>query len=183
MLTILSLCDYSGTWSKPYRDAGYDVIQVDLKHGHDIRDFKVLPHPVRGILAAPPCTEFSVSGNRFWKEKDEDGRTAAALQLVDACMRIIVAHSPQWWVLENPVGRLKHWIGPAKMYFNPCDYGDPYTKKTGLWGHFSPPTMHKVEATLGNSPITGLGGKSERTKELRSITPPGFAQAFFEANP
>jgi hypothetical protein len=27
-----------------------------------------------------------------------------------------------------------------------------------------------------------LGGKSERTKELRSITPMGFAKAFYEAN-
>lgn len=183
MLTILSLCDYSGTWSQPYRDAGYDVIQVDLKHGQDIRNFRFQSHPVRGILAAPPCTEFSVSCTRFWKQKDEDGRTAEALRLVDACMRIIAAHDPLWWVLENPVGRLKDWIGPAKMFFDPCDYGDPYTKKTGLWGQFNPPAMSKVFPELGSSPITGLGGKSERTKELRSITPGGFAQAFFEANP
>jgi hypothetical protein len=27
-----------------------------------------------------------------------------------------------------------------------------------------------------------LGGKSERTKELRSITPKGFAKAFYDAN-
>jgi hypothetical protein len=27
-----------------------------------------------------------------------------------------------------------------------------------------------------------LGGKSERTKKLRSVTPQGFAKAFFEAN-
>lgn len=33
-----------------------------------------------------------------------------------------------------------------------------------------------------NSWIMKLGGKSERTKELRSMTPPGFAKAFFEAN-
>lgn len=33
---ILSLFDYSGSWSKPYRDAGYDVVQVDLKLGDDI---------------------------------------------------------------------------------------------------------------------------------------------------
>jgi len=27
-----------------------------------------------------------------------------------------------------------------------------------------------------------LGGKSERTKELRSVTPLGFSYAFYEAN-
>lgn len=33
MRKILSLCDYSGSWSQPYRDAGYEVIQVDLQWG------------------------------------------------------------------------------------------------------------------------------------------------------
>ena len=28
-----------------------------------------------------------------------------------------------------------------------------------------------------------LGGKSQRTKNIRSQTPAGFAQAFFEVNP
>jgi len=34
--TILSLFDYTGNWSKPYRDNGYNVIQVDIKLGMDI---------------------------------------------------------------------------------------------------------------------------------------------------
>ena len=38
--TIISLCDFSGNWSKPYRDAGYNVVQVDLKHGNDVRMFQ-----------------------------------------------------------------------------------------------------------------------------------------------
>jgi len=49
---------------------------------------------------------------------------------------------PKWWVIENPVGRLEKLVpevGPCKMYFNPCDYGDPYTKKTGLRRNFTPP--------------------------------------------
>lgn len=31
MLTVLSLFDFTGNWSRPYRDAGYDVRQVDLR--------------------------------------------------------------------------------------------------------------------------------------------------------
>ena len=30
---ILSLCDYSGVWSQPYEDDGYDVVKVDLRDG------------------------------------------------------------------------------------------------------------------------------------------------------
>ncbi len=59
--TILSLCDYSGAWSNPYREAGYKVIQVDLKLGNDIRLFEFIDSQVYGILAAPPCTELGRS--------------------------------------------------------------------------------------------------------------------------
>lgn len=31
MPKILSLCDYSGSLSQPYQDAGYDVIRIDLQ--------------------------------------------------------------------------------------------------------------------------------------------------------
>ena len=37
MKTILSLFDYTGNWSEPYRQAGYNVIQQDLKHGKYFR--------------------------------------------------------------------------------------------------------------------------------------------------
>lgn len=187
MLTILSLCDYSGTWSQPYVDAGYDVVRVDIKRGQDVRLFEALPFPVRGVLAAPPCTAFTNSGAQYWAGKDEDGRTLEALALVDACMRIITVHRPQWWALENPVGRLQRWLGKPRMAFDPCDYGDAYTKRTLLWGHFTEPLKTKrVEPERVSSQgswLMKLGGSSERTKELRSITPSGFARAFFEANP
>jgi len=52
---ILSLFDYSGTWSKPYKDNGFEVIQVDIKHGIDIMqwDYKSIEKDsVFGILKA-----------------------------------------------------------------------------------------------------------------------------------
>jgi hypothetical protein len=91
--------------------------------------------------------------------------------------------------MENPVGRLPKLLpdrlGKPVFYFNPCDFGDPYTKKTCLWGNFNEPVKNPVEpirVCSQGSWIQTLGGKSERTKELRSITPSGFARAFFEAN-
>ncbi len=187
MMTVLSLCDYTGSWSQPYRDAGYDVVQVDLKHGHDARLFEALPFPVRGVLAAPVCAAFTNSGAQYWPQKDEDGRTLEGLALVDACLRIVLVHKPQWWVLENPVGRLQRWLGKPRMMFDPCDYGDAYTKRTCLWGEFKEPLMtRRVEPERVSSQgswLMKLGGASDRTKELRSVTPPGFARAFFEANP
>lgn len=187
--TILSLCDYTGNWSQPYADAGYNVVRVDLKHGMDVR---LLPYQgkVHGVLAAPPCTAFAGSGAQWWAAKDQDGRTLDGLALVDACLRIITVCNPKWWALENPVGRLRRWLGPPAYVFNPCDHGDAYTKRTCLWGRFNPPARHPVEPVMierggkrGSWQWANLGGKSERTKELRSATPCGFAKDFYEANP
>lgn len=181
---ILDLCGGSGAWSRPYADAGYDVVLVTFPR-HDVRKY-VPPRGVHGILAAPPCQHFAGSGAQYWKAKDADGRTLEALEIVTACLGIIAKARPTWWALENPVGRLRRWIGAPTMYFHPCDYGDPYTKKTCLWGRFHEPRKTPVapeRVCSQGSWVQKLGGKSERTKRLRSITPPGFARAFFEANP
>jgi hypothetical protein len=184
-MTVLSLCDYTGAWSKPYRDAGYDVRQVDIKHGDDVRLFKALPHPVRGILAAPPCTHFASSGARWWAEKGTEA-LQDGLALVDACLRAVVVHRPQWWVLENPIGRLRDYLGEPRLMFDPSDYGgwcaaDNYTKKTCLWGHFNTPLKRPIEASDG-SRMHRLPPSEDRPS-LRSATPSGFARAFYEANP
>ena len=198
MKTILSLCDFTGNWAKPYKDAGYRTITIDIKHGHDVRDtasvIRLAGESVHGVLCAPPCTDFSCSGAQYWKAKDKDGRTAESLSIVDACLEIVshykAAGSLAWWVLENPVGRLpklRPALGSPVLYFNPCDFGDPYTKKTGLWGEFNtslPKTPVEPERVCAQgSWLQKLGGKSERTKSLRSATPLGFAHAFCKANP
>lgn len=103
MRKILSLCDYSGAWSQPYVDAGYEVVRIDLQNnGQDVRLLQREDN-VHGILAAPPCTCFASSGAR-WERSDAD--MIEALSVVDACIRIAWACKPKWWVLENPVGKL-----------------------------------------------------------------------------
>ncbi|MBI1261293.1 MAG: DNA cytosine methyltransferase [Rhizobiales bacterium] len=194
---IVSLCDYSGHWSQPYRDAGYEVIQVDLKLGQDARLFKKVSRPVHGILCAPVCTAFSGAGAKHWAAKEAEGNTQLldGLALVDACIRIVHVHKPVFWVLENPVGRLRDWLGQSVFTFNPYEYAgwvnDPdesYTKRTCLWGDFNEPEKKPLLAPDGKS-IHGskmwskYGGSSDRTKEMRSMTPRGFAHAFFAANP
>jgi len=181
--TILSLFDYSGIWCQPYREAGYHVIQVDIKHGLDVRllTLEQIPQPVHGILAAPPCTEFASSGARWWKDKEHTA-LLEGLSLVDATLRIVTLTRPVWWVLENPVGRLVHYLGDPSMWFDPCDYGDPYTKKTGLWGDFNTALIKTPVLALEGSKMHRLSPSPDR-KRLRSETPSGFARAFFAANP
>lgn len=188
---ILDLCGGSGSWSKPYSDNNYDVRLMDIKHGSDVRLIKKFNEKIYGILAAPPCDNFAVSGARWWKNKGEKA-LLESLSVLDACLRIIYTENPVFWALENPVGRIIHYIGDPVLYFNPRDFGDNYTKRTGLWGKFNIPAKNPVKVNLKvssgnhcqdiwiNENIERLTHKNR--KELRSITPPGFAKAFFEAN-
>jgi hypothetical protein len=174
---ILSLCDRSGVWSQPYADDGYDVRRIDLADGQDVR-LLPLPADVWGVLAAPPCNVFANSGARW--ERSE-AAMLEGLSVVDACCRIILASRPRWWVLENPAGKLSRWLGPPRATFQPNEYGDPYTKRTCLWGDFEMPVRELVEATDG-SKMHRLPPSPDRAA-IRSQTPEGFARAFFEANP
>jgi len=186
--TILSLCDYTGNWARPYKESGYRVIQIDEHFGHDVRLFRS-PGRVYGILAAPPCTMFAKAGNRHYRTPRE---MREALSVVDACLRLVVACQPIFWALENPVGKLRHYLGEPAFRFDPCDYGDPYTKRTCLWGVFNAPkpvnkvppikaptpSQHSIDAYLQERGYT-LG---KQRSMLRSMTPMGFAYAFFAVN-
>jgi len=185
---IYDLCGGTGSWSKPYKNAGYTVRLIDTKDGNDIRWLRKPKEIVHGVLAAPPCTHFSLSGACWWPEKDKDGRTLEHITIMDACIRFIFAVNPVFWALENPVGRMVEFLGRPVFKFNPCDFGDGYTKKTYLWGRFNHPKMKPVEAIAapkGHHCIDVYYQNKvafDRRHEVRSITPPGFASAFFEAN-
>lgn len=61
-----------------------------------------------------------------------------------------------------------------------------YKKQTGLWGDFNPDLkkdpIEPVRCCKAGSPLMVLGGSSIETKNIRSMTPVGFATAFCEAN-
>lgn len=204
--TILSLCDRTGVMVKPWVDAGYKAVTVDVEERahplpmrkHIIRDVRQFSMELYGpfvfVAAFPPCTHFAVSGARWFRGKGLD-LLIEALEIVNACRKICEASGAPW-MLENPVGTLStitetYWKQPSHS-FNPCDYGDPYTKKTLLWTSddfvmppvirpgdmFAEPTW--VEPTEG-SKMHRLPPGPDRA-DLRSETPRGFAEAVFRAN-
>lgn len=178
---VYSLCDYSGEWIKPYKEAGYSTVAIDLKNGQDVRLLIIPDVPVYGVLAAPPCTVFAGSGAK-WRSLRATSEVLEGLSIVDACLRFAYAVKPVFWAIENPVGWLRDYYGEPGFYFDPCDFGDPYAKKTCLWGKFNIPIKNPVEPIEGSKIHLSWGGRSERTKTMRSLTPLGFARAFFEAN-
>lgn len=180
---ILDLCAGSGAWSEPYRKAGYKVVRVTLPK-HDVRTF-VPPRNVWGVLAAPPCEQFSLARNGHRAPRD----VVSGLEVVSACLRIVYQCRPAWWALENPVGLLSTWLGPARDTWEPCDFGDPWTKRTAVWGDYQKPKRGPYAKPIGAGPFCTLCDTGKRrtpncsNPAHRAVTPAGFALAFFKANP
>ena len=172
---ILDLCGGTGSWSRPYAEAGYDVRVIDLPQ--DVRllrfDRMLRPH---GILCAPPCTVFSYARNRY---EPTDAELISALSVVDACLRAVQIYRPVWWALENPRNKLRRYLGPPRLTFRQWEYGDAAEKPTCIWGNFHAPMFMVGKRT---KPST-FGTKAQNADPKDAITPPAFARAFFEANP
>lgn len=184
---ILDLCGGTGSWSKPYKDAGYDVRVITLPD-NDVRSYKP-PESVYGILAAPPCTMFSLARTTAKIPRDLDG----GLELVGVCLRIIWQAKPSFWAMENPKGLLRKFMGKPAFAFDASEFGEDYNKHTDLWGYFKEPrtkrSYERYESTDKNTrklPEIPDDYKIDTTMSKvaikRSITPQGFAEAFFKAN-
>lgn len=158
---------------------------------------------IYGILAAPPCTMFSFARNDKKARAPRDFNKG--LLTVDACSRVIrecfLSGQLKFWAMENPKGYLRRERGKPYLEFNPYDYGDNWSKPTDLWGFFNKPKKTPVFPAGGpdrwsdGSRFTSIDTvspncsneyfkkvKGERRIIRRSITPPGFANAFCKAN-
>jgi hypothetical protein len=140
MKRLISVFDYSGLWSEPFKKNGWDVIQWDIKLSEfmDINNITCVEDALEefeycdGLLLAPPCTDFTISCSQWWPMKDADGRTAAALHLVHQAERLVDLFRPTdpdydgtfFWGLENPVGRLTKLCPSLGLptYYQPHDY-------------------------------------------------------------
>ncbi len=166
---------------------------------------------VVAVFGFPVCTDLAVSGTSRWASKAGVDRyfQAKAMQLVHEC-RMVGELSGAPWFIENPVSAISSiWRKPDHT-FHPYEYGgylpendehplfpeyfpprDAYGKKTCLWtgGGFIMPEKCPVgiseDQRLGQGQSKAhnkLGGRSLRTKMIRSSTPRGFAVAVYQAN-
>jgi len=175
---ILDLYAGSGAWSKDYVKAGYDVRLITLPD-FDVRTYEP-PLNVYGILAAPPCKEFSCAKGSLPRD------FFTAMELVEAAERIIricrMSGTLQFWCLENPVGLLRQFLGKPPLTIHYWWYGGDRDKPTDLWGYFNFPKRRYWQPAGLLLNMRNLSNWDGKAKEKRAATPAGFAQAFFEAN-
>lgn len=161
-------------------------------------------------MGFPVCTDLAVSGARHFKAKAQKDPwfQHKAAGYARWCAELFEGLGVPYFI-ENPVSVLASlWRKPDHI-FHPWHYGgyipedqaehpkwpeyiaprDAYQKKTCLWtgGNFKMPERIPVECSAYygdgySKPMMKLGGKSMKTKNIRSATPRGFAKAVFEAN-
>ena len=160
---------------------------------------------VQFVFGFPECTDLAVSGARHFTKKAEanpDYRNVAMANVL--LVRDLGEHFNAPYGIENPVSVIStEWRKP-NFTFNPYDFGgylpeddvhpefpdyiqprDAYPKKTCIWSGqgFIEPVHSPVHVESGYSTQhKKLGGKSLKTKNIRSATPRGFAKAVFAAN-
>lgn len=150
---ILCLYDLTGNMAKPWIDAGYTAVIVDMQHkpgiredgqiirvGEDIRNGWLPPRELTDriafVAAFPPCDHLAVSGSRWFKGK---GLRKLALSIdlfataADLCEWLEVPY-----LIENPVSTIStYWRKPDATFhphhFTLLEPEDNYTKQTCLW--------------------------------------------------
>lgn len=175
----------------------------DLTNDEDLELIAALDVDI--IFGFPPCTDLAVSGAMHFERKRAKNpnfqveATALARQ-VEKLGNMTKAP----WFAENPVSALASTWRKPDEYFHPYEYGgylpeddvhprwpeyiaprDRYRKKTALWtgnGFVMPPRKSVGDPGENSAQHKKLGGKSAKTKQIRSETPRGFAIAVCEAN-
>lgn len=213
---VVSLCDYTGNMTRPWVEGGYNAVLVDPQHershwesspyGEAGGDVLKLAHTVdsaleSGVLqqwiteaamvfAFPPCTEFAVSGARWFKAKYEKDPLfqVKAMVVAEQC-RTIGRMSGAPYMIENPSGILSTAWGKPQHMFNPFDFtawevDDNYKKRTCLWtgnGFKMPPPFQYPGLGPPDSRIH-MAGESKERQNFRSETPMGLARAVYDSN-
>jgi len=140
-MRVLIACEYSGTVRDAFRKLGHDALSCDLlptdvpgPH-YQGSVFDILDQGWDLMVAHPPCTYLTVTGNKWFKPEFKDRFPDRHQQREDALrffVKLFECSIPKV-CLENPVGVVSSLYRKPSQYVQPYQFGDPHSKKTGLW--------------------------------------------------
>lgn len=125
------------------------------------------------MIAFPPCTHLSVSGARWFKNKQAEQKAAIAFFVM-----LANANIPRI-AIENPIGIMSTHYRKPDQIIQPWQFGHGETKATCLWlkGLSKLVPTNIVEGRHGR--VWRMAPGPNRSKE-RSRTYDGIAQAMAE---
>lgn len=189
-MNVLVACEFSGVVREAFRRRGHDAVSCDLLPAEDGSVHHIIADAVkiadRGqwdlMIAFPPCTHLSVSGARWFKDKQTE-----QAQAIEFFLALANADIPKV-AIENPIGIMSTHYRKPDQIIQPWQFGHGETKATCLWLKNLP----LLVPTSADAPLFGVEPESGRVARVhreppsadrwknRSRTYPGIAEAMAE---
>lgn len=179
-MKVLIACEFSGVTRRAFRERGHDAWSCDLLYAEDgdphhfqCDTLDVINDNWDMMIAFPPCTHLSVSGARYFAEKEE------LQQLSLEFVRTLLCAPIDKIALENPVGMISTRIRKPDQVIQPWQFGHGEKKTTCLWLK-NLPKLYSTNIAEGEvRRILKYSPSADRGKE-RSRSYPGLAMAMAE---
>tara|TARA_R110000772_G_scaffold57381_5_gene129998 strand:+ start:851 stop:1408 length:558 start_codon:yes stop_codon:yes gene_type:complete len=178
-MKILIACETSGVVREAFRKNGHDAYSCDILPSDDASDkhYQVdireqLYKPWDMIVAFPPCTDLAVSGARWFKEKQKDGRQEKSIDF----FRLFTTLECKKVAIENPIGIMSTLYQKPDQIIQPWQFGHGETKATCIWLKGLPKLIATEVVTGREQRIWKLPPSKDRWKE-RSKTYQGIGDA------
>ena len=179
---VLVACEESQIVTMAFRARGFEAFSCDVieqSGGHPEWHIKddVLKHLNDGwdiVIAFPPCTDLAVSGARWFKEKQADGRQQKSIEFFQQFTRLSIATA-----IENPIGIMSRLYRKPDQIIQPWMFGHGETKATCLW-LFGLPKLVPTNIVAGREQRVWKMPPSVNRATLRSKTFPGIATQMAE---
>jgi hypothetical protein len=178
-MNVLVACEESQAVTIEMRKLGIEAFSCDVlpcSGGHpewhlqrDIRE--IIAKDWGMVIAFPPCTDLAVSGARWFKEKQKDGRQQKSIDFFMLFTRLKVP-----WAIENPVGIMSTKYRKPDQIIHPWQFGHGETKQTCLWLNGLPKLKPTRIVSGREQRIWKMGPSNDRAKK-RSKTYKGIAKA------
>ena len=138
---ILIACEFSGVVRDAFTERGHDAMSCDLypteEPGQHYKGdvFDIINDGWDMMIAHPECTFLCVTGNKWMKDEFKDRFPTRQQDRVDAIKFFMdLVNAPiDKIAIENPVGIMSTYYQKPTQYVHPYFFGDPHSKKTGLW--------------------------------------------------
>ena len=182
-MKILIACEESQTVAKAFRKKGHEAFSCDIEPcsgGHpdwhlrgDV--LEILDHSWDMMIAHPPCNDLAVSGARWFKEKQADGRQQRSIKFFMALINAPIEKI----AVENPISIMSTRYRKPDQIIQPWQFGHGETKSTCLWLK-NLPLLKPTNVVEGRENRIWLMPPSKDRAKLRSKTYQGIADAIAE---
>lgn len=185
-MKVLIACEFSGIVREAFKARGHDAWSCDLLPteipGQHIQGdvLEILGDGWNLMIAHPPCTYLTVSGNRWFSERQAERalRYYSRLEAAEFFIDLAICNIKKI-AIENPIGVMSGFYRKPDQIIQPWQFGHGETKATCLWLK-NLPKLIPTNIVAGRANRVHREPPSPERWKNRSRTLPGIANAMAE---